>query len=82
MSKSMRLINHLQMYAKVIGILSKGYLAISLLPPSKLQKILGEIKKDIQITNPEHDIVIKRLHLYYMKLVTFGIDENRNLILK
>ena len=28
-------------------------------------------------------IVIKRLHLYYdMKLVTFGIDRNRNLIIQ
>ena len=32
-------------------------------------------------TNPDYDIVIKRLHLYYdMKLVTFGIDRNRNLL--
>ena len=31
--------------------------------------------------NPDYDIVIKCLHLYYnMKLVMFGIDENRNLI--
>ena len=34
-------------------------------------------------TNPDHDIVIKRLHLYYdMKLVTFRIDRNRNLIIQ
>ena len=47
----------------------------SLLPPSKLHDILGEVKKAIQITNPDYDIVIKRLHLYYeMKLVTFRID--------
>ena len=32
-------------------------------------------------TNPDHDIVIKRLHLYYnMKLVILGIDRKRNLI--
>ena len=31
--------------------------------------------------NPDHDIVIKWLYLYYnMKLVSFSIDENRNLI--
>ena len=30
--------------------------------------------------NPDYDIVIKRLHLYYdMKLVTFSIDRNKNL---
>ena len=59
----------------------KGYIPISLIPPSKLQEILGKVKKAIQITNPDYDIVIRRLHLYFdMKLVTFGIDEDRNLI--
>ena len=51
------------MYAKVIRLLSKGYLPISLLPPSKLQEILDKVKKAIWITNPDYDIVIKRLHL-------------------
>ena len=47
----------------------------------KLQEILNKVKKAIQITNPDYDIVIKRLHLYYdMKLVMFGINEERNLI--
>ena len=33
--------------------------------------------------NPDYDIVIKRLHLYYdMKLVTFGIDRDKNLIIQ
>ena len=32
-----RFISHLQMYAKAIRILLKGYLPISSLPPSKLQ---------------------------------------------
>ena len=76
-----RFINELQMYAKVIRVLLKGYLPISHLPPSKLQEILGKAIKVIHITNSEYDIFIKRLHLYYdMKLVTFGIDEERNLI--
>ena len=66
------------MYEKVIRILSKGYLPISLLLPSKLQEILSEVKKVIQKMNPEYGIVIKRLHLYYdMKLVTFGIDGDK-----
>ena len=63
------------MYAKVIRILSKGYLPISLIPPLKLQDILGRVKKAIQATNPDSDIVTERLHLYCdMKLGTFGID--------
>ena len=53
------------------------------MPPTKLQKILNEVKKAIQISNPDYDIMIKRLHLYYdMKLVTFGINEARNLIVQ
>ena len=71
------------MYASAIRVLSKHYLPISLLPPMKLQKILKEVKKAIQISNPDYDIVIKRLHLYYdMKFVTFGINEGRNLIVQ
>ena len=61
----------------------KGYLPISLLPPSKLQEILGKVKKAIQITNQDYEIVIKRLHLYDdMKLFTFHIDKDRNLIVQ
>ena len=78
-----RFINQLGIYAKVIRVLLKGYLPISLLPPSKLHESLGEVKKVIQVTNPDYNIVIKRLHLCYdMKLVTFGIDKDRNLIVQ
>ena len=38
-----RFLKQLKMYSKVIRILSKGYLPISLLPPSKLEKILNEV---------------------------------------
>ena len=67
-----RFISKLNMYAKAIRILSKGYLTLSLLPPSELQEILGEGKKAIHTTNQNYAIVIKRLHLYY----------NRNLIIQ
>ena len=67
----------LSMYTKVIRILSKGHLPISLIPSSKLQEILNAAQKAIQMTNTDYDIVIKRLHLYNdMKLVTFGIDRD------
>ena len=37
----------------------------------------------VKKTNPDYDLVIKRLHLYYdMKLVTFGTDNNKNLIVQ
>ena len=76
-------ISQLCMHEKAVRILSKGYLPISLLPLSKLQEILGEVKKAFQKMSPDYDIVIKRLHLYYnMKLVTFGIDSDSNLIIQ
>ena len=40
-----RFLEQLGMYAKVIRILSKGSLPISLLPPSKLEKILNGVRK-------------------------------------
>ena len=47
------------MYANVIGAHSKGYLLISLLLSMKLMEILNEIKKTIQIANPDYDIITK-----------------------
>ena len=71
------------MYSKAIRILSNGYLPISLLPPSKLNKIVQEVKIALKTTNRNYDLVIKRLYLYYdMKLVTFSIDDQRNLIIQ
>ena len=78
-----RFLEELKMYSKVIRIPSKGYLPISLLPPSKLERILSEVKVAISKTNNDYDLVLTGLYLYYdMKLVTFGKDENRNLIVQ
>ena len=45
--------------------------------------ILEKVKEALQINNRDYDLVIKRLYLYYdMKLVTFGIDDQRNLIIQ
>ena len=61
----------------------KGYLPISLLPPSKLEKIQREVRIAIVKSNKDYDLVLTRLYLYYdMKLVTFGIDNQRNLIVQ
>ena len=77
------LITELRIYATSIRILAKGYLPISLITPSKLRKVLSDVKTAIRKTNPDYDLVIDRLHLYYdMKLVTFGIDKERNLIIQ
>ena len=76
-------VDQLKMHARVIRILLKGYLPISLLLPSKLHEVLGEVKNAFQMKNRHYDLVLKWLYLYYhMKLVTFGIDENRYLIIQ
>ena len=78
-----RFINQLRMYSQVIRVLSKGYLPISLLLPSTINTILQEVKEALQINNRDYDLVIKRLYLYYVrKLMKFGIDDQRNLIIQ
>ena len=78
-----RFLNQLIQYSQAIRVLSKGYLPITLLSPSKLNIILQKVRETIQKENKDYDILLKRLYLYYdMKLVTFGIDDKRNLIVQ
>ena len=79
-----RFIEELKLYSRAIRVLSKGYyLPISLLPPSKLEKILKEVRIAIAKSNKDYDLVLTRLYLYYdMKLLTFQIDNQRNLIVQ
>ena len=61
----------------------KGHSPNTLIKPAKLQEILSEVKNSLQITNPDYDLVLDRLHLYYdMQLVTFDIDKDINLIIQ
>ena len=77
------LITQLCIYATGVSVLAKGYLHISLITPLKWKEILSEVKIAIKKTNPDYDLVIERLPLYYdMKLVTLGIDKDRNLIIQ
>ena len=69
------LITHLHIYASAIRILAEGYLPNTLKTPIKLKGIFNEVRKTLQVTNPDYDLVIDRLHLYYdMQLATFGVD--------
>ena len=78
-----RFLEELKLYSRAIRVLSKGYLPISLLPPSKLEKILSEVRVSMAKWNKDYDLVLTRLYLYYdMKLVTFRIDNQRNLIVQ
>ena len=72
-----------ELKSKAIRVFSKGYLPISLIPPSKLQLILSQVKAALAKTNKDYDLVLSRLYLYYdMKLVTLGIDQDKNLIIQ
>ena len=70
-------------YTTSIRILAKEYLPSSLITPSKFREILNDVKTAIRKTNPDNDLVIDRLHLYYdMQLGMFGIDKDKNLIIQ
>ena len=70
-----KFIAELRSYLKAIRILSKGYLPITLITPSKLEEILKQVWIAIAKTNQDYELVLNRLYLYYdMKLVMFGID--------
>ena len=58
-----RFIEKLKLYSRAIGFLSKGYLPISLLPPSKLEKILKEVRIAIAKSIKDYDLVFTRLYL-------------------
>ena len=78
-----RFLEEFKLCSRAIRVLSKGYLPISLLPPSKLEMILSEVRIAITKSNKDYDLVLTRLYLYYdMKLVTFGIGNQRNLIVQ
>ena len=51
--------------------------------PSKLEAILQQVQLAITKSNQNYEIVLNRLYLYYdMKLVMFGIDYQKNLIIQ
>ena len=77
------LITQLCTYISAIRILAKGFLRNTFITPKKLQEILSEVKRSLQVTNPDYTLVLDRLHLYYdMQLVTFGIDSDMNLVIQ
>ena len=77
------LITQLCTYVSAIRILSKGYLPNTLIKLKRLQEILTEVRRSLHITNPDYNLVLDKLHLYYdMQLVTFGVDNDMSLIIQ
>ena len=61
----------------------KGYLPNALVMPLKLKEILNDVRMALWTNNPDYDLVIDRLYLYYdIQLVTFDIDKNKSLIIQ
>ena len=58
-----KFINELKSYSRAIRILSKGYLPITLIMPSKLEAILQQVQLAIAKTNQDYEIVLNRLYL-------------------
>ena len=54
-----RFLNQLRQYSQAIRILSKGYLPITLLSPSKLNIILQKVRETVQKDNKDYDILIE-----------------------
>ena len=66
-----------------LKMLAKEYLPISLVNLLKLKESIDAVETTITKMNPDNDIVIKRLHLYYdMKSVSFSKDRNMNLTIQ
>ena len=55
----------MHIYSTSIRILAKGNLPISRITPVKLKEILSDVKVAIRKTNPDYDLVIDKLYLYY-----------------
>ena len=70
-------------YISAIRTLAKDYLPNTLITQKKLQDILSEVKRSLQVTNPDYTLVLDRLHLYYdMQFVKFSIDSDMNLVIQ
>ena len=54
-----RFLNQLRQYSQAIRVLSKGYLPIILLSPSKLNIILQKVRETVQKENKDYDVLIK-----------------------
>ena len=54
-----RFLNQLRQYSQAIRVLSKGYLPITLLSPSKLNIILQKVRETVQKENKDYDILLK-----------------------
>ena len=82
---------HIKMYEELVAqltgllrairTLNRGYIPIELFPPSLLRNITQQALLMVRKQHPDYVSVIARATSYYdMKLVTFGLDNQDNLV--
>ena len=75
------LIQVLEDLVVAVATLSKGYLPPQLFPPSRLKAISERALQVVKRKNPDYVLAVPHLtHYYDMKLVTFGVDPDGDLI--
>ena len=76
------LLQHLEELFDSIGILSTGHLPPILFPPTALKNITTHAINSVHKLHPDYVLAIDHVTAYYdMKLVTFGVDHENNMII-
>ena len=76
------LISELRLLLRSIAILSKGYLPPQLFSPTDIVKISQAALTMVKQAHPDYVLAISQASSYYdMRLVTFGVDEEDNLVI-
>ena len=77
-----KLIEKLKELLKAVATLSNGRLPSELFPPYMLKNLIKKALDMVHKTHPDYIEALPLIHNYYdMKLVTFNIDKNLNLII-
>ena len=75
------LISELRLLLRSIAILSRGYLPPQLFSPTDIVRISQAALQMVKQEHPDYVLAIPQASSYYdMRLVTFGIDEEDNLV--
>ena len=77
-----RLIARIRVFLKAIETLTRCYLPMELFPLSRLHNMTQAALKLMQKENPDYVLAIRKLSdYYYMKLVTFAVDRDGDLVI-
>ena len=78
-----RFIEELKLYSRASEFYQKAIYPFHCYLHPNWKRFLNEVRIAITKSNKDYDLVLTRLYLYYdMKLVTFRIDSQRNLIVQ